>query len=67
MPTTVEEAVQIIKNNWISQEDRDWILRNPEDAMVSLHMSFGMAVRNEFGLWQNNSALRASCGKKHPY
>ena len=51
-PKTVAEAVKILEAKWISDSDRDWILRNPQDQVGgSLHLTLGLAIRNEFGLW----------------
>jgi hypothetical protein len=67
LPRTLEEAVQAVKTKWISASDREWILRNPkEDVVLRLYRPFGTAVRNEFGLWGENQALRDSCEDNHP-
>lgn len=66
-PKTVAEAVRILEAKWVSDSDRDWILRNPQDQVgASLHFTLGLAIRNEFGLWGGNSALMKSCGVNHP-
>jgi len=66
-PKTVAEAVEIIRTKWISDDDRDWILRNPKDHVrASLHFTLGLEIRNQFGLWGRNSALMKSCGVNHP-
>lgn len=66
-PKTVDEAVQILKTKWLKPKDLDWILRNPKDQVVrTLYRPFGTGVRNEFGLWGDNSALHESCGDKDP-
>jgi hypothetical protein len=52
-----------LKAKWLKKQDRDWILRNPKDVVtVELHLPFGTAVRNDFGLWGRNAELLASCG-----
>jgi hypothetical protein len=66
-PKTVDEAVEILKTKWLKPKDLDWILRNPEDDVVwTLYRPFGTGVRNEFGLWGDNQALRESCGTQNP-
>jgi len=66
-PKTVDEAVQVLKTKWLKPKDLDWILRNPKDHVVGiLYLPFGTGVRNEFGLWGNNQALRDSCGSNDP-
>jgi hypothetical protein len=66
-PQTVDEAVQILKTKWLKSKDLEWILRNPkEDVVWRLYRPFGTGVRNAFGLWGDNQALRDSCGDKDP-
>lgn len=63
IPATVEQAVQELRQNWLSKEELDWILRNPKGQVVAtLHLPFGMQVRNEWRLWGGNKELLASCG-----
>jgi hypothetical protein len=67
VPETVDQAVLILKTKWLSQKDLDWILRNPQDVVLHrLYRPFGTGVRNQFGLWGNNQALRDSCGNNNP-
>src|SRR5689334_9085810 len=67
VPQTVDEAVLILKTKWLSAKDLSWILRNPQkDVVARLYRPFGTGVRNEFGLWGNNQALRDSCGANDP-
>jgi hypothetical protein len=66
-PKTVEEAVQVLKTKWLRPKDRDWILRSSKDDVLNrLYMGFGTGIRNQFGLWGNNQALRDSCGTQNP-
>jgi hypothetical protein len=66
-PKTVDEAVEVLKTKWLKPKDLDWILRNPKDQVVwTLYRPFGTGVRNEFGLWADNVALRESCGDNDP-
>jgi len=66
-PKTVDEAVQVLKTKWLKPHDIDWIKRNPKEAVVwRLYRPFGTGVRNEFGLWGDNQALRDSCGTNDP-
>lgn len=67
LPRTVDEAVRVLRTEWLSDADENWILRNPKAQVVSgLHWPWGMRVRNEFELWEDNSELRASCGSEDP-
>jgi hypothetical protein len=66
-PQTVDEAVQVLRTKWLKPHDIDWILRNPKENVVrTLYRPFGTGVRNEFGLWGDNKALRTSCGTEDP-
>jgi hypothetical protein len=66
-PKTVDEAVQTLKTKWLKPKDLDWVLRNPKDEVVwTLYRPFGTGVRNQFGLWGDNQALRDSCGDNNP-
>jgi hypothetical protein len=66
-PKTVDEAVQVIKAHWLKPKDIEWIRRSPKDEAVwTLYRPFGTGVRNQFGLWGDNQALRDSCGDNNP-
>lgn len=66
IPQTVDEALKELKTSWFSDEDLDWILRNPKEHVeAELHLPFGTQVRNEWKLWADNSALLESCGVSH--
>ena len=66
-PKTVDEAVQILKTEWLKPKNIDWILRNLKDHVIwTLYRPFGTGVRNAFRLWGDNAALHESCGDKDP-
>lgn len=66
-PRTVERAVEVLRAEWLSESDQDWILRNPKGYVcAALHLPFGTGVRNEFGLWGRHPELLSSCGVAHP-
>jgi hypothetical protein len=66
-PKTVDEAVQVLKTQWLQPKDRDWILRNTKEEVWSrLYTGVGTGVRNQFGLWGDNRPLRDSCGTTDP-
>lgn len=65
-PRTVEQAVHVLKTEWLSEDDLDWIFRSPKNAVTAgLHLPFGTAVRNEWRLWSGNTELNSSCGTAH--
>jgi hypothetical protein len=38
-----------------------------EDELILLHHGFGTGIRNHYGLWKGNDALRRdACGECHP-
>jgi hypothetical protein len=62
IPTTVDEAVFVLKTKWMSPQDLNWLLRNPQkQAVAILYRPFGTSVRNQFELWGRNQELRDSC------
>lgn len=52
-PNTLDEAVSIIVNNL---DDEETELIREKGAPVT-HFTFGMQMRNEWGLWEENSTL----------
>jgi len=70
LPATVDEAVERLMR-WLSDEQLDTIARRKgsyhgtEPDRIYTRM-LGMAIRNEFGLWADESPLRDATGKKHP-
>ena len=65
MTETIEDTIVHIRK-MISKEDLQHIKDMAEKDLIKLHMSFGMWIRNTFGLWQNNEKLLAVTGKTHP-
>ena len=66
LPKTVDEAVAQLKPK-LTAADREYILRTPrEHVQAQLHMSLGLRIRNDFGLWHGNQQLMKSCGVNHP-
>ena len=55
-PSTLEEAVDMLLAR-LSDEDEARLAAMPEEDLPSLHFSFGMGIRNDFGLWGENTAL----------
>ncbi|WP_431065683.1 DUF6794 domain-containing protein [Methylotuvimicrobium sp.] len=50
----------------LSGEEKLMIALMPEDDLIDLHFSLGLAIRNAFGLHEPGSKLLASCGTSHP-
>lgn len=67
-PSTVSEAVNLLME--ILKEDDKLTLRNSqEDDLIFFHMSLGVWIRNNFGLWDKNNEkktlLMQSANAKH--
>ncbi|MCU8028775.1 DUF6794 domain-containing protein [Shewanella sp. SM73] len=61
-PITCEGAIEKIAKSL----DADSIktLRNTKkEDLVMFHMSWGMGIRNDYGLWSKNSPIRKSCAE----
>ncbi|WP_215399508.1 DUF6794 domain-containing protein [Rheinheimera oceanensis] len=61
-PITCEGAIEKIAKSL----DADSIktLRNTKkEDLVMFHMSWGMGIRNGYGLWSENSPIRKSCAE----
>jgi len=66
-PTTVPEAVDLLLST-LTDAEKVAIRAIPPDDPPDLHFSLGAAIRNDFRLWDGNTALLASCGspEMHP-
>jgi hypothetical protein len=61
-PATVDEAVGVVSAT-LSDNDKATISAMAESELVSLHMSLGAWIRNNFGLWSGNGPLLESTGE----
>ena len=68
IPRTKEDAIYTLKTKWLSKKDLEWILLNPKKQVISsLHMPFGVSVRNAWELWgDRNPELMKSCNANTP-
>jgi len=64
-PKTLEEAVKIHLLT-MTAEEKEMVRNTPEDDLIILHFSWGLNIRNEFGLWEGNDELIKSCGELKP-
>jgi hypothetical protein len=66
-PQTLDAAVDALLDR-LGEDGRRQLAEAPREALAGFHHSLGMALRNEFGLWQGNTALLSDCGsaKMHP-
>jgi hypothetical protein len=61
-PVTIDEAVGVVMAT-LSDEGKAAIGAMAESELVSLHMSLGAWIRNNFGLWSGNGLLLESTGE----
>jgi hypothetical protein len=60
LPRTVQEAVECLLQT-LGPAEKEAIVEKPEAELIDLHFGLGTRIRNEFGLWQGNHALRLDC------
>lgn len=68
VPTTLEEAFDAL-DKMLSDEDKEYLQKNPDEAPIRLHHSLGRHLRNEWGLWSDSvlkTHLMEVHGIKHP-
>ncbi len=58
--STLSEAAHRIMAT-LPPDDLTALRDTPKDALIMYHFSLGMYIRNEFGFWQGNDELLASC------
>jgi hypothetical protein len=60
-PKTLDEAVEILIKRLDSSQIA--ILKNASlEDLIDYHFTWGMSIRNGFGLWKGNTALLTDCG-----
>lgn len=59
-PTTLEEAVTLLVCE-LSDADKDLLCSMAREDLIDFHFGWGMGIRNEFGLWHDDSPLLRSC------
>ena len=63
-PTTVDDVVRDLHQK-VSEADKTRIRAMPKSELIGLHHGFGTWIRNYYGLWRGNEALKLSaCGKR---
>ncbi len=64
-PKTVDEAVTRLLAEMNDAEKAE-LRATKKEELIMYHMGWGVAIRNEFGLWKGNTELMADCHKQHP-
>lgn len=65
-PRTIDEAVDRLRAD-LSADALATVAGMSEDDLGDCHFGLGMYIRNEFGLWQQGSALLQDCMKGDVY
>ena len=65
LPTTVEEAVEVLLSH-LSTQREDRLRRNRHEDLIAHHFGLGMWIRNNCGLWNHNRSLLDDTGQEHP-
>lgn len=63
LPKTVAEAVSYLVSGF-TEEEKESIRKLKKEQLFNLHMSLGMWIRNNYGLWGSNKDLLADCGHR---
>ena len=64
-PETVDQAVGVLLG-LLADGEKAKIAAMSQDDLVALHLGIGMWIRNNLGLWSENSALLESARTQNP-
>ncbi len=64
-PVTVDQAVGVLLG-MLPKDEADKIAAMSRDDLINLHFGLGAWIRNNFGLWAQNTALLENTGQSHP-
>ena len=64
-PKTLSEAVHICLAK-MNQTQKEAMMQTREENLITFHFGWAVDLRNEFGMWQGNDELIASCEAKNP-
>jgi hypothetical protein len=64
-PKTLDEAVNICLLT-ITPQEKELIKYTSEDRLIWFHFDWAVNMRNEFGMWEDNTDLLESCGASNP-
>jgi hypothetical protein len=64
-PKTITETVDRLLTV-LDDEHKAAIAAMPQEELINLHFSLGMAIHNAFGFWDSQSSLLNSCEPMHP-
>jgi hypothetical protein len=61
-PATVTEAVNRLLSD-LPLDTKHQIFNSSEEGLINFHFGLGMAIRNDYGLWKEDSKLLDDCKK----
>jgi hypothetical protein len=64
-PRTLQEAANICLLT-LTPEEKELVRYTLEDKLIWFDLQWALNMRNEFGMWQGNTALIESCGASDP-
>ena len=64
-PETVDQAVGVLLG-LLPDGEKAKIAATSQDDLIALHLGLGMWIRNNLGLWSENSALLESARAQNP-
>jgi hypothetical protein len=64
-PKTMDEALNICLLT-LTTKEKELISYTPEDKLIWFQFDWAVNMRNEFGMWEGNTALIESCGASDP-
>jgi hypothetical protein len=64
-PKTLDEAVNICLLT-LTAKEKEQIKYTSQDQLIWFDLGWALNMRNEFGMWEGNSALIESCAASDP-
>ena len=64
-PDTIDKAIDILLVV-LTEDQKSQIKNTKKGDLIKYHLSLGMWIRNNFGLWHNNIRLLNELGGGHP-
>ncbi|MEL0604640.1 MULTISPECIES: DUF6794 domain-containing protein [Pseudoalteromonas] len=62
IPQTCEGAIKKVAES-LDDDSIKTLKETKKEDLIMFHMSWGMGIRNSYGLWSENSPIRKSCAK----
>ncbi len=63
LPTTCQGAIETIANE-LDEDSIKTLKETKKEDLVMFHFSWGMGIRNGYGLWAEQSPIRLSCAEQ---